>query len=57
MPRCPLPLTPQALFGFMTDFQFIGTAGVTVGLSGMSKPRLGMMVRAAARRHLAPARR
>ncbi|TXT15630.1 hypothetical protein VHUM_00133 [Vanrija humicola] len=35
--------TIRALFGFMTDFQFIGTAGVTVGLSGMSKPRLGMM--------------
>ncbi|KAL1413360.1 acyl-CoA thioesterase [Vanrija albida] len=35
--------TIKALFGFMTDFQFIGTAAVTVGLSGMSKPRLGMM--------------
>lgn len=34
---------PQALIGFMTDFQFIGTGGRAVGLGGTSKPRLGMM--------------
>lgn len=27
----------------MTDFQFIGTAARAVGLSGTSRPRLGMM--------------
>ncbi|BEI86339.1 hypothetical protein CcaverHIS002_0606260 [Cutaneotrichosporon cavernicola] len=39
-------LTPnmvRALIAFATDFQFIGTGARTVGLSGTSKPRLGMM--------------
>ncbi|GMK57547.1 hypothetical protein CspeluHIS016_0403810 [Cutaneotrichosporon spelunceum] len=39
-------LTPnmvRALIAFATDFQFIGTGARAVGLSGTSKPRLGMM--------------
>lgn len=35
--------TIKVMFGFMTDFQFIGTAGRAVGLGGTSRPRLGMM--------------
>lgn len=35
--------TIKVMFGFMTDFQFIGTAARAVGLSGTSDPKLGMM--------------
>lgn len=46
---------PQALIGFMTDFQFIGTGARSVGLSGTSQPRLGMMVSLSLRPSLRPA--
>jgi len=34
----------QAMFAYMTDFQFIGTASRSVGLTRTSTPRLGMLV-------------
>lgn len=43
MPRIT-PLTRrQAMIAYMTDFQFIGTASRSVGLTWSSTPRLGML--------------
>lgn len=36
-------LTLQAMVAYMTDFQFIGTAAQSVGLTWTSQPRLGML--------------
>lgn len=33
----------QAMIAYMTDFQFIGTAALSVGLTRISTPRLGML--------------